>query len=177
MVCDILPSQDASTHLIWSSYLKEYRSFAPGLMPILETRPKVKVTVTGKWNVTIRHFKMHSHTKLPSKVHLHNKFGIPTLKNVREVFQTRILKTRSKVNVTITRIWYVTLRHPKIHFHTKFWNSYLKEYRRYAPDSKQFLETRSEVKVNVTGTQGWCATLCHPKKYHIPNLGFLPQMI
>ena len=25
----------------------------------------------------------------------------------------------------------------------------------YAPDTKQFLETRSEVKVNVTGTQGW----------------------
>ena len=120
MVCDILPSQDASTHLIWNYYLKEYRSFAPDLMPILETRSEVKVTVTGKWNVTIRDFKMHSHTKLPSKMHLHTKFGIPTLKNVRDVLQTRILKTRSKVNVTVTRIWYVTLRHPKMHFHTKF---------------------------------------------------------
>ena len=114
LVCDILPSQDALTHLIWNSYLKEYRSFAPDLMLILETRSKVKVTVTGKWNVTIRHFKMHSQTKLPSKVHLHNKFGIPTLKKVRDVLQTRILKTRSKVNVTVTRKWYVTLRHPKI---------------------------------------------------------------
>ena len=110
MACDILPSQDASTHLIWNSYLKEYRSFAPDLMPILETRSEVKVTVTGKWNVTIRHFKMHSHTKLPSKMHLHTKFGVPTLKNVRDVLQTRILKSRSKVNVTVTRIWYVTLR-------------------------------------------------------------------
>ena len=45
------------------------------------------------------------------------------------------------------------------------WNSYLKKYRRYAPDSKQFLETRSEVKVNFTGPQGWCATLCHPKMH------------
>ena len=89
MVCDILPSQDASTHLIWNSYLKEYRSFAPDLMPILETRSEVKVTVTGKWNVTIRHFKMHSHTKSPSKMHLHTKFGIPTLKNVRDVLQTQ----------------------------------------------------------------------------------------
>ena len=114
MVCDILPSQDASTHLIWNSYLKEYRSFAPDSMPILETRSKVKVTLTGKWNVTIRHSKMHSHTKLPSK------FGIPTLKKVKDVLQTRILKTRSKVNVTVTRIWYVTLRHLKMHFHTKF---------------------------------------------------------
>ena len=115
MVCDILPFQDASTHLIWNSYLKEYRSFVPDLMLILETRSEVKVTVTGKWNVTIRHFKMHSHTKLPSKMHLHTKVGIPTLKNVRDVLQTRILKTRSKVNVTVTRIWYVTLT-----IHTKF---------------------------------------------------------
>ena len=120
MVCDILPSQDASTHLIWNSYLKEYRGFAPDLMPILETRSKVEVTVTRKWNVTIRHFKMHSHTKLPSKVHLHTKFGNPTLKNVEDVLKTRILKTRSKVNGTVTRIWYATLCHPKMHFHIKF---------------------------------------------------------
>ena len=42
--------------------LKNIEVFAPDLMPILETRSKVKVTVTGKWNVTIHHFKMHSHT-------------------------------------------------------------------------------------------------------------------
>ena len=120
MACNILPSQDASTHLIWQSYVKEYRSFAPDLMPTLEPRSEVKVTVTVKWYVRIRHFKMHSHTKLPSKMHLHTKFGIPTLKNVRDVLQTRILKTRSKVNVTVTRIWFVTLRHPKTNFHTKF---------------------------------------------------------
>ena len=35
---------------------------------------------------------------------------------------TRILKTRSKVNVTVTRIWYVALRYTKMHFHTKFGN-------------------------------------------------------
>ena len=120
MVCDILSSQDKSTHLIWNSYLKDYRSFAPDLMPILETRSEVKVTVTGKWSVTIRHFKIHSHTKLPYKMHLHTKFGIPTLKNVRDVLQTRILKTRSTVNITATQIWYVTFRHSKMHFHTKF---------------------------------------------------------
>ena len=37
-------------------------------------------------------------------------------------------------------------------FPQQTWNSYLKEYRRYASDSKQFLETRSEVKINATGT-------------------------
>ena len=55
-------------------------------------------------------------------------------------------------------------------FTHKIWNSYLKEYRRYAPDSKQFLETRSEVKVNNTEIQEWCATLCHLKMY--PNTKF-----
>ena len=58
----------------------------------------------------------------------------------------------------------------------------MKEYRRYAPDSKQFLETRSEVKVNVTGTQGWCATLCHLKihpntKFGIPSLNNIEDML
>ena len=51
---------------------------------------------------------------------------------------------------------------------------YLKEYRRYAPDSMQFLETWSEVKFKVTVTQLWYRTLCHPKlhphtKFEIPT--------
>ena len=29
MVRDTLPSQDASTHQIWNSYLKEYRRYGP----------------------------------------------------------------------------------------------------------------------------------------------------
>ena len=67
-------------------------------------------------------------------------------------------------------------------FTHQIWNSYLKEYRRYAPDSKQILETRSEVKVNVTGTQGWCATLCHLKmhphtKFGIPSLNHIGDML
>ena len=50
-------------------------------------------------------------------------------------------------------------------FAHKILNSYLKEYRRYAPDSMQFLENRSEVKFKVTVTQLWYATLCHPKMH------------
>ena len=54
------------------------------------------------------------------------------------------------------------------------WNSYLKEYRRYASDSMQFLETRSEVKFKITGTQLLYATLrqskMHPHtKFEIPT--------
>ena len=77
MVWDTWPFQDASTDQIWNSYLKEYRSNAPDLMLILETRSEVKVTVTGKWNGTIRHSKMHSHTK----------FWIPTSNNKRDMLQ------------------------------------------------------------------------------------------
>ena len=62
------------------------------------------------------------------------------------------------------------------------WNSYLKEYRRYAPDSMQFLDTRSEVKFKVTVTQLWYATLCHPKmhlhtKFEIPTSNNLRDML
>ena len=78
---------------------------------------------------------------------------------------TRILKTRSKVNVTVTRIWYVTLHHLKMHFHTKFRIPISKNLGYMHQTQRQSLETRSEVKVNVTGTQGWCATLCHPKMH------------
>ena len=59
-------------------------------------------------------------------------------------------------------------------FGHQIWNSYLKEYRRYAPDTMQFLEIWSEVKFKVTVTQLWYATLSHPKmhshtKFEIPT--------
>ena len=56
------------------------------------------------------------------------------------------------------------------------WNSYIKEYRRYAPDSMTILETRSVVKVQVTMTQVWYATLCHPKIYAHAKFG-IPTLI
>ena len=62
----------------------------------------------------------------------------------------------------------------------QIWNSYLKEYRRYAPDSMQFLEIRSEVKVTVT--QLWYATLSllkvHPHtKFESPTLNNIRDML
>ena len=71
MVRDTLSSQDASTHQIWNSYLKWYKRYAPDMI-ILKTRSEVKVTVTRKCYATLRHPKMHPHTK----------FGIPTSKNI-----------------------------------------------------------------------------------------------
>ena len=41
MVCDTPPSQDASTHQIWNSYLKQYKRYVPDMI-ILKTRSEVK---------------------------------------------------------------------------------------------------------------------------------------
>ena len=103
MVRDILPSQDAFTHQIWISYLKEYKRYDP---------------------------------------------------------YTIILKTRSEVKVTVTKMVCNTPSSQYAFTH-QIWNSYLKEYRRYAPDSMQFLETRSEVKFKVTVIQLWYAALSY----------------
>ena len=67
-------------------------------------------------------------------------------------------------------------------FRHQIWNSYLKEYRRYAPDSMQILEIRSEVKFKVTVTQLWYATLPHPKmhsltKFEIPTSNNIRDML
>ena len=50
-------------------------------------------------------------------------------------------------------------------FKHQIWNSYLKENRRNAQHSMQFLKTRSEVKFKVIVIQLWYATLCHPKMH------------
>ena len=78
MVCDTLPSQDAFTHQISNSYLIEYRRYAPDSMQFLETRSEFKVTVTQLWYATLRHPKMHSHTK----------YEIPTSNNIRDMLRT-----------------------------------------------------------------------------------------
>ena len=64
---------------------------------------------------------------------------------------TIILKTRSEVKVTVTQKWFVTLRHLKMHLHTKFGIPISKNIGDMH-HSMQFLETRSEVKFKVTVT-------------------------
>ena len=64
-------------------------------------------------------------------MHPHIKFGFPTSKNIGDMHRTPsgtdrqtdiviIIKTKSEVKVTVARKWYATLRHPKMHLHTKF---------------------------------------------------------
>ena len=89
MVRDTPPSQDASTHQIWNSYLKEYRRYAPDtkrdrpmdIVTTIKTKSEVKakVTVARKLYATLHHPKMHPHTK----------FGIPTSKNIGDMHRTR----------------------------------------------------------------------------------------
>ena len=43
MVRNTLPSQDASTHQIWNSYLKEYKRYASDTI-VIQTWPEVKVS-------------------------------------------------------------------------------------------------------------------------------------
>ena len=67
-------------------------------------------------------------------------------------------------------------------FRHQIWNSCLKEYRIYAPESMQFLEIRSEVKFKVTVTQLWYATLPNPKmhshtKFEIPTSKHMRDML
>ena len=83
----------------------------------------------------------------------------------------QFLETRSEVNfkVTVTQLWYATLRHPKTHPHTKF-EIPTSNNMRYAPDTI-ILKTRSEVKVKVTVNRKWYATLCHPKMHPHTKFG------
>ena len=80
MVCDTPSFQDALTHQIWNSYLKEYKRCAPDSMQLLETRSaiKFKVTVIKLWYATLCHPEMHQHTN----------FEIPTSNNIRDMLRT-----------------------------------------------------------------------------------------
>ena len=78
MVNDTPLFQDASTHQIRTSILKEYERYARDTI-ILKTRSEVKVTVGQKWYVTSRHPKMH----------LQTKFKIPISKNIEDMHQTQ----------------------------------------------------------------------------------------
>ena len=154
-MCDTPSSQDAFRHQIWNSYLKEYGSYAPGTMQFLEIRSdvKFKVTVTQLWYATLRHPKTHPHTK----------FEIPTSSNSDQKMVCDTLPSEDA-------------------FTHQIWNSYLIEYRRYAPDSMQFLEIRSEVKFKVTVTKLWYATLRNPRmhphtKFEIPTSNNIRDML
>ena len=79
------------------------------------------------------------------KMHPHTKFVIPTTKNMRYAPDTIILE-RSEVKVSDQKIVRDIPPSQDTSTH-QICDSYLKEYRRYALDTMQILESRSEVKV------------------------------
>ena len=115
MVRDTPPSQDASTHQIWNSYLKECRRYAPDtkrdgrtdIVITIKTKSevKVKVTVIRKWYATLGHTKMHPHTK----------FGIPTSKNIGDMHRTkRDGRTDSAITICLPKFLWGHKNDPRI---------------------------------------------------------------
>ena len=98
------------------------------------------------------------------KMHIHTKFGIPTSKNIRDMLQTQqFLKLGQRSRSQRPKMVCDTPSSQDAFTH-QIWNSYLKEYVRYAPDLMQYL-----VNIKVTVTQLWYATLYHPKVHHHTN--------
>ena len=112
MACDTPSSQDAFTHQIWNSYLKEYRRYAPDSMQFLETRSEVRFKVSDPIMVcdTSSSQDASTHQIWDSHLKQYKRYAPDSI----------ILKTRSEVKVTVTQKWYATLRHPKMYPHTKF---------------------------------------------------------
>ena len=113
MVHDTPLSQDASTHQIWNSSLKEYKRYARDTI-ILKTRLEVKATLT---------LKMVCDSPSSQDVFTHQSWN-SYLKEYRRYApdSMQFLETRSEVkfNITVTQLLYVTLRQSKMHPQTKF---------------------------------------------------------
>ena len=96
-------------------------------MQYLQTRSEVKfkVTVTQLWYTTLSHLKVHPHTN----------FEIPTSNNIRDMLWTRLFKKLGQGH-SDPKMVRDTLPSQDASTHQNR-NSYLKEYRKYAPDTKR----------------------------------------
>ena len=117
-------------------------------------------------------------------MHPNTKFGIPTSKNVRDRLWTQLFlklgrSSRSRLQWPENEMWHSVISRCNYTPNLEFLSQ---EYRSHAPDSMQFLKTRSEVKFKVTVTQFWYVTLCHPKmhphtKCEIPTSNNIRDML
>ena len=112
MVHETRLSQDASTHQIWNSSLKEYERYARDTI-ILKTR-------SGQGHIDL---KMVCDTPSSQDVFTHQSWN-SYLKEYRRYApdSMQFLETRSEVKfkITVTQLLYATLCQSKIHPHTKF---------------------------------------------------------
>ena len=157
IVCHTSASKDVSKQQIWDSSLKKYMRYAPKTI-IVEIRSR-----SQNWYITLSHPKMQPHTK----------FGIPSSNNIEKNAPNMIiLKTKSKVKVTMTSKWYMTLDHPKMHPHTKFGipiSNNIRDMLRTQWLSKLGQRSRSQWPENGT----WHSAI--PRCIHTSNLEFLPK--
>ena len=123
---------------------------------------KVNVTGTQGWCATLCHLKMHPNTKfgiLPN-----TKFGIPSLNNIRYMLRTRLFwKLDEGQGHSDLQILRDTLLSHYASTH-QIWNSYLKEYRRYALDRKQDGRTDGR-------TAGWVERLLYASQSSFGGIG------
>ena len=109
------------------------------------------------------------------KVFSHTKYGIPTSNMLRTQFSRTNARGQGHSD---PKTVHNTLQPQGVSTH-EIWDSYLKQYRRCAPDTI-FLEPRPGVKVTVTRKQ--YVTLWDPKvyqhtKYGIPMRSFLGRTV
>ena len=76
--------------------------------------------MTQKWYATLSHPKMHTNIKIWNSYLKEYRRYVPDTKQEGRTDIVFTIKTKSEVKVTVTRKWYATLRHPKMHRHTKF---------------------------------------------------------
>ena len=113
MVHDTQLSQDASTHQIWNSSLKEYKRYARDII-ILKTRSEAKVTLTLKMVCDTLSFQdVFTHQSWNSYLKEYRRYAPDSMK---------FLEARSEVmsKITVTQLWYATLCQSEMHPHTKF---------------------------------------------------------
>ena len=99
-------------------------------MVILKTRSKVKfkVTVAKLWSASLPYSKMHHHTK----------FETPSSNNIRDMLRSWLFWKLGQSQGLSDPKMVCDTRPFQDAFTHEIWNSYLKEYRRYAPDTMQF---------------------------------------
>ena len=105
MVRDTQPSQDAPIHQIWDSNLKYYKRYAPDSVilksrsgqchsdpkMVCDTPPSQDAFTHQLWNSCLKECRSYAPDSMP------------------------ILETSSEVKVTVTKGWYVTRSHRKMH--------------------------------------------------------------
>ena len=171
-----IATRDAFTHQICNFYLKEYKRCAPDTI-IFKTRSevKVKVTVTKMEldNLSFQDAFTHQIATRDAFTHQICNFYLKEYKRCAP--DTILFKTRSevKVKVIVTRKWYVALRHPRMHLHTKFGIPTSKNIGNMHQTQSSFSKIDQRLRSMSQGPKDGARRFVISRCIQIPNLGFL----